>query len=62
MPLVDRLLEPVGGLRKYLADARAAGQSYEMIGRRLYAEHDISTAKQTIATWCAIYEIEKKGA
>lgn len=60
LPLVDRLIP--GGLETFLAEARAKGESYVTIARRLDAEHDITTTHQTVANWCKHYGIEKVAA
>lgn len=49
-PLVDRIVP--GGLEKYLADARGAGESYETIAFSLRRDHDITVGAETVRRWC----------
>ena len=49
-PLIDRLFD--GHFAEWLQEARAAGESFEAIARRLAAEHDIEVTGETIRRWC----------
>jgi len=56
LPLVDRILD--GKLEQILREKRAAGESYETIGRWLATEHDITATKDTVRRWCLGLSIE----
>ncbi len=59
-PLVDRLVP--GGLARFLADARNAGESYEGVAHRLRAEHDVAVSSETVRRWCARTEVAEQAA
>lgn len=50
-PLVDRIVP--GGLGPFLSAARAAGDSFETIARRLATDHEVSVSGDTVRRWSA---------
>lgn len=54
LPLVDRLFG--GRFGEWLEAARAGGDSFEVIARRLADEHDITVTGETVRRWCSELE------